>query len=95
MAYSEILDPPLRRGDSSIFLEDIAKLHEFAQDFDVYKCKTLRLNEPDRLVSTTLVKYSHSSEIRNIFLKTIAAATNFQPRWTLIYFSHNRNLSIV
>ncbi len=67
------------------FLEDIAKLHEFAQNFGVYKCNTLRLNEFHRLVITALVKYSHNSEIRNTFLNTIVAAVDFQPRWTSLH----------
>jgi hypothetical protein len=55
-------------------------LRESAQNFGVYKWNTLRLHESHRLVTRVLVKYRHSSEIRNIFLNNIPAAVDFQPR---------------
>jgi hypothetical protein len=67
-----------------LFLEEIAKLHEFAQNFGVYKFNIPRFNESHRLVTAPLVKYWHSSKIRNIVLNTIAAAAGFQLRWTFL-----------
>jgi hypothetical protein len=52
---------------TATFFEDITKRHEFAQNFGVYKCNALRHNESHGFVTTALVKYSHSNEIRNIF----------------------------
>jgi hypothetical protein len=42
----------------------------------------VRLNKSDRLAATVLVQTSHRLGNQNIFLNTIAAAVDHQPRWT-------------
>jgi hypothetical protein len=52
-------------------------MHEFAPNFSIHKCNTLRLSESHQLILTVLVQASESREIQNVFLKTIAAAATF------------------
>jgi hypothetical protein len=73
----EIFIIPARRRQ--LFWEES---HEFAQNFGFHICYTVRLNVFDRLAAVVPVQTSHSLENRNIFLNTIAAAADFQPRWT-------------
>jgi hypothetical protein len=68
-----------QRGGGRFFFVDIAKMYEFEQNFNVHKCNTLKPNKSHRLLTTVLVQSSHSHEIENIFLKTIATAASFQP----------------
>jgi hypothetical protein len=39
-----------------VFLKNVAKLQQFAQNLGIYKYKTLRLNGFHRLVTAALVK---------------------------------------
>jgi uncharacterized membrane protein len=48
--------------------------HPQGQKFNVRKCKTTRLDESYRLVTTVVVLNSHYGKIHNIFLTTITAA---------------------
>ncbi len=54
-----------------------AKIHVSEQKFNVPKCKTMRLDESYRLVTTVLVLNNHCGKILNIFLTTIAAGFLF------------------
>jgi hypothetical protein len=63
--------PPRRQRQ--VFLENNSKMHESEQKFSVRKCKTMKLNESYRLVTSVLILSSHSRKIHNIFLTTIAA----------------------
>ena len=56
------------------FFVDIAKMHEFAQNFSVYKYKILTFNEFHRVITTVLVQSSHNHEFQSIFLKIITVA---------------------
>jgi hypothetical protein len=47
-------------------------MHESEQKSNVRKCKTMRLDESYRLVTTVVVLNSHSGKIHDIFLTTIA-----------------------
>jgi hypothetical protein len=77
-----------------VFLALNAKLHVSEQKFNVRKCKTMRLDESYRLVTTVLVLNSPCGKIQNIFLTTIAVVVGFQPRGTFSktpeYFSIKR-----
>jgi hypothetical protein len=55
-------------------------MHEFEQKFSVRKCKTIKLNESYRLVTTVLVLNSHNRKIHSIFLTTIAVAARSRYR---------------
>jgi hypothetical protein len=79
-----------------VFLEDNAKMTESECEFNVREGKILRLDESYLLVTTVLVQNSHSRNIQNIFLTTIAAAARFQPRWTsLDYISFLKYISMI
>ncbi len=67
---------------ADFFLEDTAKMREFAQNFSVYKCDNVRLDESHRLVTTVLFLSSQSPEIQNIFLETIATLASFSAQCT-------------
>jgi hypothetical protein len=54
-----------------------AKIDVSEQKFNVRKCKTMRLDESYRLVTTVLVLNSHCGKTLNIFLTTIAAGFLF------------------
>jgi hypothetical protein len=71
-----------------LFQKETLKIHEFALKFGVYVCYIVRLNKSDRLGVTVLVQTSHSLENQNIFLNTIAAAADHQPRWTSLVHMH-------
>jgi hypothetical protein len=43
--------------------EKIAKLHEFVQNFSIYKSNTLRFKESHGLVTIVPVQYSHSRDV--------------------------------
>jgi hypothetical protein len=72
--------PLLPWGGERFFLVVNTKMHFSEQKFNVRKCKTMRLDESYRLVTTVLVLNSHCGKIHSIFPTTIASAFSFQPR---------------
>jgi hypothetical protein len=76
-----------------------AKMHVSEQKFNVRKCKTMRLDESYRLVTTVLVLNSRCGKIHNIFLTTIAVGFLFlSPRCgggALAFFFYFRGASAV
>jgi len=55
-----------------LFWEETSKIHEFAQNFGVHICHTVRLDILDRLTAAVLVQKTHSLENQNRFLNIIA-----------------------
>ncbi len=61
-------------GSGRFFMAVNAKTNVCQQKYNVRKCKTVRLDESDLLVTTVLVVNSHCGKIHNIFLTKIVVA---------------------